>query len=353
MLPWGTYSLYMIKTYMRLAIRSLVKNKVFSFINVFGLAIGLTCCMLIAMYIYQELSYDSQHQSGDRLYQLGTISIQEGKEERYATTPAPIGRVMQQVYPEVESCARIMKAFEDDKTLLQYKDNATMRSFYETQGYLADSTFFRLFTYKFREGNPQTALSEPNGVVISAEIADKIFGKEVALNKIIHINSTTNGAFDFKVTGVFIPSKTPSHIDARFFMSMQSGEVGPWIRSLTDMVNNNLFYTYLLLKPGTDPRKLEAKFPEFINKYAGADLKASGRGRKQFLIPVKDIHLSVPNENVTAGGNVNYLYILTSIALVTLLIACVNFMNLATARSSKRAIEIGVRKVLGARRLHW
>ncbi|HYF30368.1 MAG TPA: ABC transporter permease [Chitinophagaceae bacterium] len=339
----------MIKTYIKLAFRSLVKNKVFSFINVFGLAIGLTCCMLISMYIFQELSYDSQHVLGSRLYQLGTVSIQEGKEERYATTPAPMGPTMQQVYPEIESCARLMKAFEDDKTLLQYRDNSATRSFYETEGYLADSTFFRLFTYKFREGDPHRALSEPNAVVISTEIADKLFGKEPALNKTLHINSTTNGAFDFKITGVFAPSTTPSHIDARFVMSMQSGEVGPWIRRLTDMANNNLFYTYLLLKPGTDPKKLEAKFPEFIKKYAAEDLKATGRDRRQFLTPVKDIHLYANTDgNVTAGGNVNYLYILVSIAIVTLLIACVNFMNLATARSSKRAIEIGVRKVLGA-----
>ncbi|MGB8191613.1 MAG: ABC transporter permease, partial [Chitinophagaceae bacterium] len=339
----------MLKTYIKLAFRSLVKNKVFSFINVFSLAIGLTCCLLISMYIYQELSYDTQHKSGSRLYQLGTTSIQEGKEDRYATTPAPIGPMMQQSFPEIESTVRLMAAFQDDKTLLQYKDNNNVSSFYETQGYFADSTFFRLFSYRFKEGNPATALNDPTSLVISDEIARKIFGKESALNKTIHVNSTTNGPFDFKVTGVFVPSATPSHIDARFFMSMQSGEVGPWLRQLTDIVNNNLFFTYLLLKPGADPKKLEAKFEDFITKYAAADLKASGRWRKQFLTPVKDIHLYAnTNGNVTPVGNVSYLYILVSIAIVTLLIACVNFMNLATARSSKRAMEIGVRKVMGA-----
>ncbi|HYE56512.1 MAG TPA: ABC transporter permease [Chitinophagaceae bacterium] len=339
----------MIKTYIKLAFRSLVKNKVFSFINVFGLAIGLTSCLLISMYIYQELSYDTQHKLGDRLYQVGTISIQQGKESRYATTPYPLAATMQQVYPEVENFARLMKAFQDDKTLLQYTDKNEVRSFYETQAYFADSSFFRMFTYQFSEGDPQTALSAPNAVVISDEIAKKMFGREPALNKTIHINSTTNGAFDFVVTGVFVPSKTPSHIDARLFMSMQSGEVGPWVRSINDMVNNNLFYSYLLLKPGTDPKQLEAKFSTFVKTYMAADLKAQGRGRKQFLVPVKDIHLHANTEgNVTPGGSVNYLYILVSIALVTLLIACVNFMNLSTARSSKRAVEIGVRKVLGA-----
>jgi putative ABC transport system permease protein len=334
---------------MKLAFRSLIKNKVFSFINVFGLAIGLTCCLLISMFIYHEFSYDTQHKVGNRLYQLATISIDGGKEDRYPSTPAPIGPTMKQVYPEIENTVRLLPAFEDDKTLFQYKSGNDIQSFYETKGYFADSTYFRLFTYDFKEGDPNTALNDPTSIVITEEIAKKLFGKEPALNKTIHINSTTNGPFDFKITGVFSPSKIPSHIDARFIMSMQSGEVGAWVRSINDMVNNNLFFTYLLLKPGTDPKKLEAKFPAFIDRYMGADLKSSGRGRNQFLVPVADIHLRANTKgNVTPPGSLSYLYILISIAIVTILIACVNFMNLSTARSSKRAIEIGVRKVLGA-----
>lgn len=339
----------MIKTYIKLALRSLLKNRAFSFINIFGLAIGLTCCLLISLYIYHELSYDSHQKLGNRLYQLGTLSILEGKEERYGRTPAPIAKAMQLEYPEIEKTARLINAFQDDKTLFQYREGNQLKSFYEDKGYLADSTFFQLFTYRFKEGNPATALQDPSSVVISEDIAKKLFGNAPALNKVVHVNSTTNGAFDFKVTGVFIPSATPSHIDARFFMSMQGGEVGPWVRQLTGMVNNNMFFTYLLLKPRTEAKGLQNKFDAFIQKYAGADLKASGRDRKQYLTPVRDIHLFANDEgNVTEGGNVSSLYILASIAFVTLLIACVNFMNLSTARSSKRAIEIGVRKVLGA-----
>jgi putative ABC transport system permease protein len=340
----------MIRTYLKLAFRSLVKNRTFSFINIFGLATGLTCCILISMYLYKEFSYDVHQKYANRLYQLGTISIQEGKERRYSSTPGPIGPLMQQEFPEVESTVRLMKLFEDDKTLFQYQDGKQMRSFYEAGGYMADSTFFRVFTYKFSEGNAATSLDEPNTIVLSKEIADKIFGKEPALNKTLHINSATNnGESDFKVTGVFLPSENPSHIDARFVMSIHSGGVGPWLRSLNDIVNNNLFFTYLLLKPGTNSQNLEAKFDAFVQKYGGADLKAQGRQRKQFLIPVKDIHLNADVEgNVTPPGSISYLYILISIAIVTLLIACINFMNLSTARSSKRAVEIGVRKVLGA-----
>jgi len=339
----------MIKTYLKLAFRSLVKNKIFSLINVFGLAIGLTCCLLISMYIYHEFNYDANQKLADRLYQLGTRSKMEGKEERFGHTPAPMAPVMQQEFPEIESTTRIINAFEDDKTLLQYRAGKDIKSFYETKGYFADSTFFRLFTYSFKEGNGYSALNEPNSVVISEEIAEKIFGKETAVNKTIHINSNTNGEFDFKVTGVFIPSKIPSHIDARFIMSMKGGEVGQWVSSMTDMVNNNMFFSYLLLKPGTDAKKLEAKFDDFITRHAGADMKSGGRYRWQYLTPVRDIHLYANDKgNVTPAGNVSYLYILMSIALVTLLIACVNFMNLSTAQSAKRALEIGVRKVLGA-----
>jgi putative ABC transport system permease protein len=201
----------------------------------------------------------------------------------------------------------------------------------------------------FTQGDPRTALQQPNSVVLSEDIAQKIFGSEPALNKTVHINSNTNGAYDFTVTGVFKPSSQPSHIDARFFMSFRGGGVGEWMSGITDMVNNNMFFTYLLLKPGADAKKLEAKLPAFVDKYASADLKASGRSRQQFLTAIPDIHLYANTDrNVTEGGSIRYLYILMSIALVTILIACVNFMNLSTARSSKRALEIGVRKVLGA-----
>ncbi|HEU5052073.1 MAG TPA: ABC transporter permease, partial [Hanamia sp.] len=266
----------MIKNYIKTAWRSIKQNPTFSAINIFGLATGLTCCLLISLYLYKEFSYDTQHKLGDRLYQLETESIIDGKETRAAGTPAPMAPAMQQEIPEVQSYTRLLSAFQDDKTLLQSGTGSNIKSFYETKAFFADSTFFRLFTYHFKEGNPSTALNEPNTVVISQSIAKKLFGNQSAINKIIHINSTTNGNYDYKVTGVFIPSTVPSHIDAHFFMSMKGGDVGEWVQGLTDMVNNNMFYSYLLLKPGTDPEKLQAKFADFINRHAGAELKASG-----------------------------------------------------------------------------
>lgn len=341
----------MLKNYFKIAWRNLMKNKVFSFINVFGLSIGLACCMLITIYLLYEFSYDKHHENGSNIFQVGTIFNLSEKDDRTAATPAPLAAALKREYPEVVECTRLLGTFLEDKTLLQYKpDNAGPRSFYETRGFLADSTFFRMFSYEFKEGNPSTALTQPLSVVISEEIASKLFGKEPALNKIIKISSSTNGDSTFTITGVFRQPVTPSHIDGRFFMSMLGGQMEGFA-GRTDFAVNNMFFTYLQLKPGSNAKTLEQKLPDFIKKYAAADLKAVGFLKTQFLVPVKEIHFrSDIKGNVTPSGNVSYLYILVSVAIFTLLIACINFMNLSTARSSKRAAEVGVRKVLGAQK---
>lgn len=341
----------MLKNYFKIAWKNLQKNKVFSFINIFGLSVGLASCMLISLYILHELSYDKHQQNSKNIYQLGTIFIQQGKENKTATTPAPMAQAMLRDFPEVEQVTRMIQLFAEDKTLVQYKEqNGEPKSFYETKGYLADSTFFRIFTYKFLEGNAATALNNPRTIVLSEEIAGKLFGNQPALNKLVHISSSSNGDHDFLVTGVFKPAANPSHIDARFFMSMKGGGIEEFVnRNGTNFANNNMFFSYLQLKPGTDIKQLEAKFPAFVEKYAGNDLKAQGFSKKQFLTSLEDIHLDPGvNINVTPSGSTTYLYILGSIALFTLLIACINFMNLSTARSTKRSAEVGIRKVLGA-----
>jgi putative ABC transport system permease protein len=340
----------MIKNYLKVAWRKLMKNKVFSFINVFGLSIGLTCCMLIALYINYETGYDRYHKNIKQLYQLGTVFVKAAKEERTPNTPAPMAQAMKAEFPEIEETARVMALFAEDKTLLQYKgDNAALASFYETKGYLADATFFKLFSYDFIEGSASTALDNPNTVVLSEEIAKKFFGTQPALNKIIHISSNTNGDSNFVVSGVFRPGPKPSQIDARFFISVKGGNIEQFANRQTDMVGNNMFYTFFLLKPGNSAQNLQSKFPAFVDKYIGDGLRKAGFYKKQFLIPVRDIHLraGMPND-ISAVGSMTYLYILASIAVFTLLIACINFMNLSTARSSKRSAEVGVRKVLGA-----
>ncbi|MBD0377261.1 MAG: ABC transporter permease, partial [Flavisolibacter sp.] len=343
----------MLKNYFKIAWRNLMKSKIFSFINIFGLATGLTCCMLISLYLYNELSYDTYHKNIDRLYQLGTTFMKKGeKGERTPNTPAPMAQAMKQEFPEIGDATRIMSLFAEDKTLLRYtEDDGASKSFYETKGYVADSNFFTLFTYHFVEGNPKTALTNANTVVLNEEIARKLFGNQSALNKVIHISSNTNGDTTFTVTGVFRPMKQPSQIDVRFFVSIRGGAMEQFMRQQTDMVGNNMFHTFFLLKRGADAKRLEAKFPAFVDKYLGKGLTNAGFYKQQFLIPVKDMHLRADMPvDISPVGSVTYLYILGCVALFTLLIACINFMNLSTARSSKRSAEVGVRKVLGAER---
>src|SRR5690349_1809239 len=158
----------MIKNYLKIAWRNLMKNKVFSFINIFGLSVGLTCCMLISLHICNELSYDTYHKNVDRIFLLGTDFMMEGKSEPAGNSSAPLGRTMQADFPEIEDQTRLMQLFSDDKTLLQFNEpTGNTKTFYETKGFIADSNFFKILTYYFKEGNPATALMEPNSVVLN------------------------------------------------------------------------------------------------------------------------------------------------------------------------------------------
>ena len=341
----------MLKNYIKIAWRNLMKNKFFSLINIIGLSAGLTCCMLITVYLQYENSYDSHQTNIENLYQVGTAYVKNDEvDHKTPTTPAPIAAAMKSEFPEVAECTRLLSLFSDDKTLIQYKPTVGERkSFFEQSGYLADASFFKLFSYNFIEGNTN-ALNNPNTIVLSEDIAQKIFGKQSAINKVVHVNSNTNGEYDFTVTGVFRKAKAPSHIKANFFLSYTGGDLEKIVKSMgVNFAYNNVFYTYLLLKSGTNARRLEAKFPAFIKKYADNDLKGAGYYKKQFLIPVRQLHLTTEvTTNVTPPASKTYLYVLASIAVFTLLIACINFMNLSTARSSKRSAEVGIRKVLGA-----
>jgi len=342
----------MFRNYFKVAWRGLMKNKMVSVINVFGLSIGLVCCMLIVLYIYNELSYDSWQKNSGQLYQVGTIFVTGGKEDRFPAEPAVMAANLKNDFPEISNTARVIffDFFGEYKTLIQYiKPGGEPKTYYETKACAADASFFELFDYHFLEGNAATALNQPLSVVISEEMAKRVFGHQPALHKVLHIGIPLNGAHDFIVNGVFRQGTGPSHIDANFFISLYGGALEDRMKKDgTNMVFDNLYTTYLLLKPGADPRRLEAKFPAFVERYAGKGLREAGFYRKQFLLPAGGIHLHADMMEPTPSGNVSYLYILGSVAAFVLLIACINFMNLSTARSSKRSAEVGIRKVLGA-----
>jgi putative ABC transport system permease protein len=344
----------MIFNYFKIAWRNMMKARAFSFINIFGLAAGLACCMLISIYLLYEISYDSYQKDVKNLYQMATIFDIQGKTFRMAATPAPMAKQVARDFPEVAEAARVLplSAFEDKDLLQNFIPGAAPVSLYEDKGFLADSNFFDLFSYPFIEGDPKTALARPATIVLSEDLAHRLFGNGVALGRVVHVTSANNGVHDFAVTGVFRPVEAPSHIEANFFLSMTGGDMEQQMKqSENDFVTNNMFVTYLRLRPGTDPAMMEAKFPAFLDKYAGKGMAAMGMHKTQLLVPVRDIHLrSDLPENITPPTSKTSLYILASIAIFTLLIACINFMNLATARSAKRSSEVGMRKVLGALR---
>lgn len=342
----------MLRNYFKIAWRNLKRNRVFSVINIAGLSVGITVCLLLSLYIWHETHYDDYHDRLGDLYQVGTIEHLKDKDVRFQGCPNTLAGNFQSVFPQVEATARICPLLLDNRTLIQYyQKDGSARSFYEEKGFMADSGFFKLFKYDFVEGTPETAVSGPYSIVLSKDIADKLFGGEPALNKVIHISSNFNGDHDYTITGVFKPMNKPSHIDARFFVSMYGGGVGNLLRTWKSATSNYFFVTYIRLRPGTNPAALERQFPAYEDTYEGEDLRKGGYTRSRFLIKVRDIHLHANMElgDVTPGGSVTYLYILGSIALFTLLIACINFMNLSTARSTRRSGEVGIRKTLGAK----
>ncbi len=340
----------MIKNYFKVAYRSLVRNKTFSFINVVGLAVGLATCMLIMLYIADELGYDRHHVGAERIYRIATIADQLGfvQSKPWAATSAPIAWGLKSDFPELEQVTRLLKFPTIDKILLKHNDGKDIRQFYETNGYYVDSTFFQVFTYDFRYGNTLTAMDAPNSVVLSDEVALKLFGDTDPIGQLVSIG-IPYGDFDYTVKGVFKSGTVKSHIPAHFFLSMRNGDIGSWVEEQTNWATNNIFHTYVKLRAGTDAKAVEQKLQPFMERRAGTDLKALGISKKLFMQPVPDIYLHSDLDNeIAANGNATYLHILGSIALFVLLVACINFMNLSTARSGKRAKEVGIRKVVGA-----
>src|SRR6185437_8274362 len=344
----------MIFNYFKIAWRNMMKAKAFSFINIFGLAAGLACCMLISVYLLYEVSYDSYQKDVNNMYQMATVFDVQGKTFKLAATPAPMAKQVARDFPNVREATRVLplSIFEDKDLLQNFIPGAAPVSLYEDKGFLADSNFFDFFSYPFIEGDPKSALTRPTTIVLSESLSHKLFGNGVALGRVVHVTSSNNGAHDFAVTGVFRPVNAPSHLEANFFLSMTGGDMEQQMKqSENDFVTNNMFVTYLKLRPGTDPATVEAKFPAFLDKYAGKGMAAMGMHKTQLLVPVRDIHLrSDLPDNITPPTSKTSLYILASIAIFTLLIACINFMNLATARSAKRSSEVGMRKVMGALR---
>ena len=336
----------MLKSYLKLAFRNLTRNKLYSSLNIVGLAAGLAVCMLIMLYTFDELSYDKHHKDADNTYRLAyTATMGEG----WSAEPAPVAFTLKAEMPEVEQVARLLKFPDMDRLLLQDEKPGTPHRLYESNCYYVDSTFFQLFTYDFTYGNAATALNQPNSMVISESVAGKVFGNEDPVGRPLKVRLPF-GDFVYTVRAVF-KENHKSHIPAHIFLSMRNTDIGSFVPNMTSWATNNIFHTYVKLKPGTDPASFQKRYTAFMSRHGDAELKAAGFSKTHFIQRMKDIYLhsDIGNE-IAPNGNIKYLYIMGSIAVFILIIACINFMNLSTARSEKRAREVGVRKVIGAGR---
>jgi putative ABC transport system permease protein len=304
----------------------------------------MTACVLILLYVTDEMSYDKHHKDGNRLYRVAS----EVKDEKWVAGPAPLAEGLKKDLPEVEQSARLLRFPGAEKMLLKYEPN--QKQFFETNAYYVDSTFFELFSYDFKFGDINTALNGPNTIVISDDVATKFFGDENPVDQVLKV-SLSFGDFNYTIKGVFINSNNKSHIPSNLFLSMNNGDIGGWVKAQTKWASNSIFHTYVKLKEGSDARAFANKLPDFLNRNGGEEFAAAGFEKKLFIQPVEEIYLhSDYGYEVAPNGNIKYLYIFTSIAVFVLLIACINFMNLSTARSEKRAKEVGMRKVNGANR---
>jgi putative ABC transport system permease protein len=337
----------MLKNYFKIAYRTLLKNKAFSFLNIFGLAIGMAACFFIFQYVYFEQSYDRFHKNADNLYRV-TISYSGSFANlpAMATNHPALGPAMKAEFPEVKNYVRVVDpSLFLSSSAISAKDRAgNMTTFNDGKMYIADSTFFMMFSFPLLQGNPATALSQPNVMVISQKQAEKLFGKENALGKTVYLNQQ----MPFTITGVFKEVPENSHIKFDLLMSFKTidnngGLAGTW--------NWPEYYNYVQLVPGTDPKKVEAKFPDFIRNHLGAIMKQYSFGCAFHLQKVTDIHLqSNLLKEPEVNGSQKEIYFLTLIGIFILTIAWINYINLSTAKSAERAKEVGLRKVVGGRR---
>ncbi len=336
----------MLKNYLKIAWRNLRRNKTFSFINIFGLAIGLSCFLLIALYVLDELSFDRFYKNADRIYRINAHIRFGGTDLNFPFTSDMMGQMLKKDYPQVEEYARV---YNSSGNKLVKKDNNYINEYKVCH---ADSTFFRIFNVPVIAGDIKNALNEPNTVVITEKIAKKYFGSTDAVGKTLETND--NNKTLYKVTAVIRDLPGNSHFNFEFYFSMKNVNYD-WGQFLS-----HNFHTYLLLRPGVSQKAVENKFPDYIDKYcipqakqfmqisSMDELRKSGNNIEYYMTPLTKIHLySTLQYEFLPGGNIQYVYIFSAVALFILIIACINFMNLTTARSANRAKEVGIRKVLG------
>lgn len=339
----------MLKNYFKIAVRNLLNNKIYTFINILGLSVGIACCILIMIHVMDELSYDEFHNNSENIYRVALERVYPDHENSYAVIPSGFSEAFLNELPEVQQATRLV-GFPNFSNTVRYKD----RIFEENYVFFADSNFFDLFTsLEILQGDARSGLENPNSVILTASMARKYFKDENPIGKEILVNgqSTT-------VTAVMQDIPRKSHLKFDFLASTTNV---PFLRNADYM--NFSSYTYIETVDGVSPSRIDAKIPEIVKKYATGQIERrlgvsyeeyirAGNGYNYFLQPLESIHLHSNLESeMKPNGNITYVYIFVSISIFILLLAGINFVNLATARSTERAREVGVRKMMGSSRL--
>jgi len=336
----------MFKNYFKIALRNLAKYKFISFINLFGLTVGLTCCLLITTYIINELSYDKYNKNAENIYRVTrSFNNQDGVVSlNLSTVSPPFGYYFPTEFPEIQKMTRLLNS---GTTPFKYKEKLIN----EPNVYFADENLFNVFTLKVLKGNPETALKEPFSVMMTEDVAKKYFGDEDPINKVLKVSNR----FDVKVTGIYkdFPANSFMHPDVLISFNTLKDSAVYGAENLRTNWGNNSFFTFLVLPDHYNPKKLLSKFPAFLDKYMSKQYggKQASKFTSLGLQKLTDIHLySHTDYEAEPNGDIKRVYVFSIIALFILLIACINYMNLSTARSALRAKEIGIRKVVGARK---
>jgi len=334
----------MLKNYIKITLRNLVKNMLYSVINVTGLAIGLACFVLIGIYVKNETGYDNFFSNSENIYRLNTTVDVNGVQNKYSISHYPAAFDMVAEFPEVTNAATIFKPFFFSNLLptIRHEDNA----YQERKFYLADSSFFSIFDFDFKYGNPDKVFETSNSVVITEEVSKKYFGESNPLGKIITFQDTVS----LRVTGVLAPVRGKTHLDFDF-LAHSKLLISQLVGFRIDHDYRGLwYYSYVTLTPGSNPEDTNAKLPAFVKSHYLPRYVENNASLK--LQPIEDIHLrsEFSNADMSVNGNIQYVYTLSSIAILVLIIACINFMNLSIARYSNRGKEVGIRKVMGAQK---
>jgi len=338
----------MLKNYIKIAFRNIIRHKGYTFINIFGLATGIICCLLILVYVQDELSYDRYHEKADQIYRIVNAGIIRGNKIEVPLVSGPWGPAMAEELPEVLKAVRIKPP--DSRWVIEYGE----KRFPEKGLYFVDPTFFEVFDVEMVVGDPTHVLNAPYSMVITEEMAEKYFGDEDPIGKVIVGDNWMN----FNITGIMKKHPPSTHMDYDFLVNFETLHRAvdpinkqPYYGDLSTNWQNFRIYTYLLLDAHADPAAVEAKMRTLIEERLGRILRTAGVELSPYLQKLTDIHLKSDLEGeLGPTGDESYIYIFSAVAIFILLIASINFMNLSTARSENRAKEVGLRKVVGADR---